>query len=120
MKEGAVARFESRTARGVGVGLGYVGLPFGTAVRRRRLSCYGFDIDSTKIDMLASWRSYICRIPATEIAPARDRGFHAAIDFTFVSEMDAIIIGVPTPLTEYHEPDLNYVNRDRENRSLRT
>src|SRR5207248_1911710 len=50
-----------------------------------------------------------CRIPETEIALATDRGFRATADFTRVSEMDAIIICVPTPLTEYHEPDLSYV-----------
>jgi UDP-N-acetyl-D-glucosamine dehydrogenase len=56
----------------------------------------GFDIDSTKVDMLASSRSYICRMPETEIALARDRGFQAATDLTFVSEMDVIVICVPT------------------------
>jgi UDP-N-acetyl-D-glucosamine dehydrogenase len=59
--------------------------------------------------MLASSRSYICRIPETEIALAKDRGFQATTDFTCISKMDAIVICVPTPLTEYHEPDLSFV-----------
>lgn len=109
LKEEAVARFESRTARVGVVGLGYVGLPLALLFVEEGFPVTGFDIDSTKIDMLASSRSYICRIPETEIALARDRGFQATTDFTCVSQMDAIIICVPTPLTEYHEPDLNYV-----------
>jgi UDP-N-acetyl-D-glucosamine dehydrogenase len=69
----------------------------------------GFDIDSRKVDTLVSARSYICRIPDTEIAVAKDRGFQATTDFTCVSELDAVIICVPTPLTNYHEPDLSYI-----------
>jgi UDP-N-acetyl-D-glucosamine dehydrogenase len=69
----------------------------------------GFDIDGTKIDILASSDSYINRIPKTEISLARSRGFRATTDFARVSEMDAIVICVPTPLTEYREPDLSYV-----------
>jgi UDP-N-acetyl-D-glucosamine dehydrogenase len=109
LKEEAVARFESRTARIGVVGLGYVGLPLALLFVEEGFPVTGFDIDNTKIDMLASSRSYICRIPETEIALARDRGFQTTTDFTWVSQMDAIIICVPTPLTEYHEPDLNYV-----------
>jgi UDP-N-acetyl-D-glucosamine dehydrogenase len=109
LKEEAVARFESRTARVGVVGLGYVGLPLALLFAEEGFPVTGFDIDRTKIDMLASSRSYICRIPKTEIALARDRGFQATTDFTCVSQMDAVIICVPTPLTEYHEPDLNYV-----------
>ena len=109
LKERAVTRFESKTARVGVVGLGYVGLPLALLFAEEGFPVTGFDIDSTKIDMLASSRSYICRIPDTEIALAADRGFQATIDFKCVSEMDAIIICVPTPLTEYHEPDLSYV-----------
>ncbi|HYM74920.1 MAG TPA: hypothetical protein VE377_02990 [Candidatus Dormibacteraeota bacterium] len=58
------------------------------------------------IDALAG-ESYIYRIPKEEIQDARDRGFVATSDFARLEEMDAIIICVPTPLTEYHEPDLS-------------
>jgi UDP-N-acetyl-D-glucosamine dehydrogenase len=109
LKEEAVARFESRTARVGVVGLGYVGLPLALLFAEEGFPVTGFDIDNTKIDMLASSRSYICRIPETEIVLAKDRGFQATTDFTCVSQMDAIIICVPTPLTEYYEPDLSYV-----------
>jgi nucleotide sugar dehydrogenase len=91
------------------IGLGYVGLPLALLFSEEGFRVTGIDIDSTKIDMLASSRSYICRIPETEIALARDRGFQATTDFACIREMDAIVICVPTPLTEYHEPDLTFV-----------
>jgi UDP-N-acetyl-D-glucosamine dehydrogenase len=109
LKEDAIARFKSRNARIGVIGLGYVGLPLALLFSEEGFPVTGFDIDNTKIDMLASSRSYICRIPETEIALARDRGFQATTDFACISKMDAIVICVPTPLTEYHEPDLSFV-----------
>ncbi len=109
LKEEAVAKFKSKTASVGVIGLGYVGLPLALLFSEEGFRVTGFDIDNTKIDMLASSRSYICRIPETEIALARDRGFRATTDFACISEMDAVVICVPTPLTEYHEPDLSFV-----------
>jgi len=109
LKVEAIAKFKSKTASVGIIGLGYVGLPLALLFSEEGFRVTGFDIDNTKIDMLVSSRSYICRIPETEIALARDRGFQATTDFTCISEMDAIVICVPTPLTEYHEPDLSFV-----------
>jgi UDP-N-acetyl-D-glucosamine dehydrogenase len=69
----------------------------------------GFDIDCSKVDTLNAGGSYIVRIPPTEIASARERGFIATADYDQLREMDAILICVPTPLNEYHEPDLSYI-----------
>jgi UDP-N-acetyl-D-glucosamine dehydrogenase len=109
MTEEAIAKFSSKTANIGVIGLGYVGLPLALLFSEEGFQVTGFDIDSTKVGMLSNSRSYICRIPETEIALARDRGFQATTDFTFISDMDAIVICVPTPLTKYHEPDLSFV-----------
>ena len=109
LKEESIAKLQSRTANVGVIGLGYVGLPLALLFTEQGFRVTGFDIDSAKINMLCSLRSYICRIPQTEIALASDRGFKATSDFTRISEMDAIVICVPTPLTEYREPDLSYV-----------
>ena len=109
LKEEAVTKLESKTARVGIIGLGYVGLPLALLFAEEGFRVTGFDIDSSKIDVLASSQSYMCRIPKTEIALAKDRGFHATADFARVSEMDAIVICVPTPLNKYREPDLSYV-----------
>ena len=69
----------------------------------------GFDIDATKVGDLEAGRSYIFRIPSAEIISARQHGFVATTDFSHLSNQDAIIICVPTPLTEHREPDLSYV-----------
>ena len=109
LKAEVIARFQSRAANIGVIGLGYVGLPLALLFTEEGFPVMGFDIDGTKIDILASSRSYIDRIPETEISLAMGRGFRATTDFTQVSKMDAILICVPTPLTEYREPDLSYV-----------
>ncbi|HEX2999632.1 MAG TPA: nucleotide sugar dehydrogenase, partial [Armatimonadota bacterium] len=69
----------------------------------------GFDIDQRKVETLMASGSYIVRIPAEQIKEARERGFTATADYAGISQMDAIIICVPTPLDEYREPDLSYI-----------
>jgi UDP-N-acetyl-D-glucosamine dehydrogenase len=111
LKDELIARLQSKSAKVGVIGLGYVGLPIALLFTEEGFRVTGFDVDSTKVDTLTSLRSYICRIPDTEIALARDRGFQATRDFRGISEMDAIVICVPTPLTEYREPDLSYVTQ---------
>src|SRR5205085_3136377 len=44
-----------------------------------------------------------------EIEQARSHGFSATADYAQLEQMNAVIICVPTPLNEYHEPDLSYI-----------
>jgi UDP-N-acetyl-D-glucosamine dehydrogenase len=69
----------------------------------------GFDIDPVKVKTLNEGGSYIVRIPGTEIQAAQQRGFTATGDYSQLRLMDAVIICVPTPLNEHHEPDLTYI-----------
>src|ERR1700685_2434328 len=91
------------------IGLGYVGLPLALLYSEQKFPVTGFDIDQRKIDTLASGGTYIFRITPEEIAAAKSSGFKATADYSQITAMDAIIICVPTPLNEYHEPDLSYI-----------
>ncbi|SRR6266568_1877051 len=101
----------SRQARIGIIGMGYVGLPLTLLFSEQNFRVTGFDIDPAKIQALNSGNSYIVRIPGTEIAKAQTSGFRATSAYTEISEMDAIIICVPTPLDEYHQPDLSYIEK---------
>jgi len=105
----AKRKIELRQARVGIIGLGYVGLPLALLYVEQRFPVVGFDIDPNKVNTLTRGGSYIFRIPTTEIQQARAQGFEATSDYSRLSEMDAIIICVPTPLNEYHEPDLSYI-----------
>ena len=102
-------KIEARQARVAVIGLGYVGLPLALLYIEQKFPVTGFDIDPRKVDTLAKGGSYIYRIPAEDIQNAQARGFSATADYSRLVEMDAIIICVPTPLNEYHEPDLSYI-----------
>ncbi len=103
------ARIDTRQARIGVIGLGYVGLPLALLYTEENFQVTGFDIDEHKVATLNSGGSYIYRIPPTEIQAARLRDFCATADFSGLTDMDAIIICVPTPLDEYREPDLSFI-----------
>jgi UDP-N-acetyl-D-glucosamine dehydrogenase len=102
-------RIQARTAKIGIIGLGYVGLPLALLFNEAGFPVTGFDIDPEKVKALNNGRSYIYRIPQTEIAAAAGKGFWATDEYAHAREMDALIICVPTPLNEYHEPDLSYI-----------
>ena len=103
------SRIEARKAKVGIIGLGYVGLPLALLFSEQKFPVTGFDIDQRKVDTLAQGGSYIFRITPEEIQSAKSSGFTATSDYSRITEMDAIIICVPTPLNEYHEPDLSYI-----------
>jgi UDP-N-acetyl-D-glucosamine dehydrogenase len=102
-------KFETREARIGIVGMGYVGLPLALLFSNEGYRVTGFDNDPAKVDKLNSGDSYIVRITPASIQKAQKSGFCATAHYADVAEMDAVIICVPTPLNEYHEPDLSYV-----------
>ena len=107
-------RLEARTASIGVIGLGYVGLPLSLLLAEAGFKVTGFDIDAKKVDDLEAGRSYIFRIPETEIQAAREQGFTATTAFAGLADQDAIILCVPTPLTEHREPDLSYIEKTAE------
>ena len=104
-------RFRTREARIGVIGLGYVGLPLSLLLSNAGFKVTGFDIDDRKVRDLEAGRSYILRIGSEEIAEAREKGFTATAQFEGLTEQDAIILCVPTPLTTHREPDLSYIEK---------
>ncbi len=99
----------SRHARIGIVGMGYVGLPLAILFSGEGFQVTGFDIDENKIATLNKGGSYIVRIEPSVIQKMQQEGFSATSDYRLIARMDAVIICVPTPLDEYHQPDLSYV-----------
>ena len=105
------------------IGLGYVGLPLTCAAAASGLRVAAFDIDQDKIERLRRGESYLRHLPAERIRELRaaqsdvaglaeatgTRGFVATSDFADIHHCDAVLVCVPTPLTEGREPDLSFV-----------
>jgi len=106
---GLKTKIEARQARIGIIGMGYVGLPLALLFSRQRFPVTGFDVDPQKVDALNAGGSYIVRIPGDEVQAAQRNGFRATSDYSQISHMYVVIICVPTPLNEHHEPDLSYI-----------
>ncbi|MGI9087618.1 MAG: nucleotide sugar dehydrogenase [Chthoniobacterales bacterium] len=92
------------------VGLGYVGLPLAIQFAKCGVEVIGLDIDQTKVDEVNAGRSYIKHIAAETIAEAlRAKKLWASADFSVISQADAVIICVPTPLNKNREPDISFI-----------
>ena len=92
------------------IGLGYVGLPLIRAFAGAGFRTVGFDIDRGKVEHLQSGLSYIAHIPSDWIAQCVSSGqFRPTTDMRCLAEPDALLICVPTPLTQSRDPDLQFV-----------
>jgi UDP-N-acetyl-D-glucosamine dehydrogenase len=99
-----------KSARVGVVGLGYVGLPLIRAFVSAGFRTLGFDVDSAKVERLLAGESYIGHIPSAWIAQSvSQQQFEPTADMKRMSEADALLICVPTPLSESRDPDLQYI-----------
>ncbi|MCA9000162.1 MAG: nucleotide sugar dehydrogenase [Planctomycetaceae bacterium] len=111
MSEELVAKLDRCQALIGVVGLGYVGLPLLDAFIAAGFSTLGFDVDDVKVQKLNQGKSYIKHVNSDRVSAWRESGqFEATSDLSRLSEPDAIVICVPTPLNESRDPDLSYVS----------
>ncbi|MEP4147171.1 MAG: nucleotide sugar dehydrogenase [Halioglobus sp.] len=106
-----IDKLQAKTAKIGIVGLGYVGLPLCLRYAEAGYSVLGFDISETKVETLNDGRSYFRHYGHELVATARDQGFKATTDFALASDVDALILCVPTPLNEHRDPDISFVTR---------
>jgi UDP-N-acetyl-D-glucosamine dehydrogenase len=92
------------TAVGI-IGLGYVGLPLAVAFAEHGCDVVAVDIDVTRVQALRAGSSYIEDISSQRLAGCSAR-LEAGSDYRPLAGVDAVLICVPTPLTENREPDL--------------
>ena len=92
------------------IGLGYVGLPLSLQFARSGVSVLGFDLDQQKVDSINAGKTYLKHFPSESIAEQVSSGrFEATTDPSLLSEVEAVLICVPTPLDDHREPDLSFV-----------
>jgi UDP-N-acetyl-D-glucosamine dehydrogenase len=104
------AKISDRTAVIGIIGMGYVGLPLALTFSEKGFRVLGFDVDLSKIDALRLGVSYIKHLDGERLKVARSSGrLEATAEFARLSEPDAILICVPTPLTPQREPDMSFV-----------
>ncbi|MBP8605972.1 MAG: nucleotide sugar dehydrogenase, partial [Phycisphaerae bacterium] len=95
----------------VGVlGLGYVGLPLAREFASAGIRVIGLDIDEPKVRKLNAGKSILKTVSHESVKKMVQSGkFRATADMSEIRKVDAVLICVPTPLTENREPDMQYV-----------
>ena len=91
------------------IGLGYVGLPLLKGFESKNFKIIGFDTDKKKILKLRKGVSYINHIDLNDIHKNKKILFTS--NFQEISNVDFIILCLPTPLKKNKLPDLSYIKK---------
>jgi len=100
------AKLQRKDAHIAIMGLGYVGLPLAIGIAESGFTVTGFDVSPSKIDSLAKGVSYIEDVNSSRI---QNPQFKATNQVSALESADVYVICVPTPLNEYHEPNVDYI-----------
>ena len=110
MKNDLIALITNKKAHIGVIGLGYVGLPLLVEFASKGFTGTGFEVDEAKAKQINEGNSYIGDVSSRKVKEVVDaKRLRATTDFDHLSECDAIIICVPTPLRKTKEPDVSYI-----------
>jgi len=102
---------ETKNAKVGVIGLGYVGLPLAIEMVKNGFIVYGIDIDETKLMRLQNGKSYIVDVSDQDVQQAIQSGrFYLTAEEHALKWLDAVIICVPTPLSENQDPDTSHIH----------
>src|SRR5687768_4521650 len=92
------------------IGMGYVGLPLSLQFASSGVEVIGLDIDMAKVESLNAGQCYIQHIlTSTLVEHIASQRFRASSDFRETTNVEAVIICVPTPLKKHLEPDISHI-----------
>ncbi|GAB7058032.1 MULTISPECIES: nucleotide sugar dehydrogenase [Paenibacillus] len=105
-----INKFQKKEAIIGVVGLGYVGLPLAVEKAKAGFKVIGFDVQAQKVDLVNKGINYIGDVVDNDLKQiVSEQRLKATLDYSFINEVDAVAICVPTPLDIYQQPDTSYV-----------
>ena len=101
----------NKTARIGVIGLGYVGLPTAFEKAEEGFDVIGFDVSDIKVKHVNNGTNYINDIDNSKFKEVTQlkKKLQATSDFSQLSQVDIVLICVPTPIDEYKQPDLSFI-----------
>ncbi|WP_093227290.1 nucleotide sugar dehydrogenase [Thermoflavimicrobium dichotomicum] len=110
VKKTLLEKIEDKTAVIGVIGLGYVGLPLAVEKAKAGYKVIGFDIQAHRVQMVNEGTNYIGDVVDEDLKELVQKGLlKATTDYSLISEVDACAICVPTPLDQYQQPNISYV-----------
>ena len=85
------------------IGLGYVGLPLAVAFGKK-FRTYGFDLSAEKVAAYGRFEDPTGEVESDDLRAAAQLSCHT--DPSVIANADFIVVAVPTPVDEAHQPDL--------------
>ncbi len=105
-----IKKLETKEATIGVVGLGYVGLPLAVEKAKAGYNVIGFDVQEEKVAKVNKGENYIGDVLPEDLEKLVFSGrLSATADYSFIKEVDALAICVPTPLDIYKHPNMKYV-----------
>lgn len=110
MKKDLQSKINDKTAVIGIIGLGYVGLPLAVEFANNSFTVLGIDIDKRRVEQLNRGENYIADISDDNLKQlVSSKKLSATNDFSALTNIDAVIICVPTPLNKLKDPDVSYI-----------
>jgi UDP-N-acetyl-D-glucosamine dehydrogenase len=107
---GLLEKLKNRSAAAGVVGLGYVGLPLAVELAQAGYNVTGIDSSAAKVTEVNAGRNYINDVDSAVLAQLVSSGkLNATTNYGVISQLDAVSICVPTPLSKSREPDISYI-----------
>ena len=106
--EQLLAAIDTRTARVVVVGQGYVGLPVAMRASVVGFDVVGFDVSAERVESLRNGVSYVGDVDDEELRAALTSGYWPTDDVGDLARFDVAVVSVPTPLRDT-APDLSFI-----------
>ena len=92
------------------VGMGYVGLPLAITFANAGFNVIGIEPNEEKVEMINRGESYVGDISNAVLRKHTEAGrIRATTDYAILSEIDAVSICVPTPLSKKRDPDMSFI-----------
>ena len=110
MKDAVIDKIVNKKVKVAVIGCGYVGLPLAVECAKSGVETIGFDIIGDKVNKINSGINYIPDVKDEDLAYVVNNGkLRAVSDYAVISQVDVVIICVPTPLDRHQQPDIRYV-----------
>jgi len=103
-------RITNKSAKIGVIGLGYVGLPLAMEFAKNGYHVTGIEKDEERVQKINEGNNYIKDVDESELqSVVSSLNLKAAADYSIISDLDAVCICVPTPLSKLKDPDISYI-----------